>query len=42
MQPHSVEHSMATASPRQISADGLALIKEFEGLFLEAYQDGGE
>jgi len=26
---------------RKISADGLALIKEFEGLFLEAYQDGG-
>ena len=41
MQPHSVEHAMDTATPRQISADGLALIKEFEGLFLEAYQDGG-
>jgi len=27
--------------PRKISADGLALIKEFEGLFLDAYQDGG-
>lgn len=27
--------------PRKISADGLALIKEFEGLFLGAYQDGG-
>lgn len=26
---------------RKISADGLALIKEFEGLFLDAYQDGG-
>ena len=28
-------------TPRAISKDGLALIKEFEGLFLEAYQDGG-
>lgn len=30
-----------TPLPRKISADGLALIKEFEGLFLDAYQDGG-
>ena len=30
-----------TPFPRKISADGLALIKEFEGLFLDAYQDGG-
>lgn len=30
-----------TLRSRRISADGLALIKEFEGLFLEAYQDGG-
>lgn len=29
------------AAPRQISADGLALIKAFEGLFLGAYQDTG-
>ena len=41
MLPHSVEHVADTSTPRKISADGLALIKEFEGLFLEAYQDGG-
>ena len=30
-----------TLHSRRISSDGLALIKEFEGLFLDAYQDGG-
>ncbi len=29
------------ASTRPISADGLALIKHFEGLYLDAYQDTG-
>lgn len=28
-----------SAPLRQISADGLALVKEFEGLYLKAYQD---
>lgn len=40
MQPalNQIEEGTTT---RQISADGLTLIKTFEGLFLEAYQDTG-
>lgn len=33
------ETTSAVPTSRQISADGLALVKEFEGLYLKAYRD---